>query len=237
MNKIRHYFTDEKRRTHVITMRMNDKEYKTLREYMEYRGETSASDFIRRATLSWIGVMRRQDEAMERRDAKREQREYKSEYISAEANTNANTDGEKERSKEKESIINVSISSASSKAPPGVESEDPEVWLTDDPERLRTLCISNDLPPENARETLAPYIRSFLGWLREIGTDFRSKGRADTIRHFAAWLPKYLKINNKEYGKNQQHINTNVRRVERLDEIGRACAAGLAAARSGHGLL
>ena len=107
-------------------------------------------------------------------------------------------------------------------------------WLTEDEDWLRLLCKNNGLAEQTPRQTLLPYMERFVWRLEESGQDIMNKGAADTKKHFACWLPKYLQIqNNNEYHRqNKQQSHTR----DLLDTAS-ALAAGFAAARTGSGLL
>ncbi len=108
-------------------------------------------------------------------------------------------------------------------------------WLTEDEDWLRLLCKNNGLAEQTPRQTLLPYMERFVWRLEESGQDIMNKGAADTKKHFACWLPKYLQIqnsNNEYHRQNKQQSHTR----DLLDTAS-ALAAGFAAARTGSGLL
>ena len=161
---------------------------------------------------------------------------------------------DKERSKEKERIYISTTASTTEDAHARDEVEqrnladargmtDPFEWLTDDEEMLRALCLTNRLAPETYDRqgllaALTPFIQTFIERQRAAGTDFYLKGRIDTKRHFAAWLPKYLSIKQKETTDYANHFTTftyDRRRQQQLEECARAVEAGIAAGQAGLG--
>ena len=72
-------------------------------------------------------------------------------------------------------------------------------WLTDNDETMRALCMREQVPvsPPQGHDELAaalqPYIQEFVSGLIAGEVDVYLKGRSDTKKHFAAWLPKYRK--------------------------------------------
>ena len=119
-------------------------------------------------------------------------------------------------------------------------------WLTENEEWLRKLCERNNLPTDEPVRTLQPHIDNFIDWLQTIGVDLEKKGQTDTRRHFASWLPKHLRnnvINNKNFINHERVFKTTPvdyrrqREQQRLNEIARACEAGLSAAKQRRGLL
>ena len=53
------------------------------------------------------------------------------------------------------------------------------------------LSVGNPQAHDELAAALQPYMQEFVKGLIECGEDFYVKGRADTKKHFAAWLPKY----------------------------------------------
>ena len=67
-------------------------------------------------------------------------------------------------------------------------------WLSDNEQWLGNLCRQNRMEIRGtAAETLRQQMQEFFGWLQYLGEDIQRKGRDDTRRHFATWLPKHLK--------------------------------------------
>lgn len=112
-------------------------------------------------------------------------------------------------------------------------------WLTKDENWLRILCKNNGLEEQTPLETLQPYIERFIYRLEETGQDIINKGATDTKKHFASWLPKFklLNIEQNEYSKDFSRRNKCQRQSQHLLDTASALAAGLAAARTGSGLL
>jgi hypothetical protein len=96
----------------------------------------------------------------------------------------------KERTKEsKETKKELSLSHSHTR-------EDFEIlvsWLSDNEQWLGNLCRQNRLEIRGtAAETLQQQMQEFFDWLLYLGEDIQRKGRDDTRRHFATWLPKHL---------------------------------------------
>ena len=67
-------------------------------------------------------------------------------------------------------------------------------WLSDNEQWLGNLCRQNRMEIRGtAAETLRQQMQEFFEWLQYLGEDIQRKGRDDTRRHFATWLPKHLK--------------------------------------------
>jgi len=70
-------------------------------------------------------------------------------------------------------------------------------WLSDDEQWRSNLCQQNRIKFQGtAAETLRPQMQQFLDWLLYLGEDLNRKGRDDTRKHFASWLPKHLPATN-----------------------------------------
>lgn len=143
--------------------------------------------------------------------------------------------GAKERSKEN-IYSNISTTASTDAHAQAFE------WLTKDENWLRILCKNNGLEEQMPLETLQPYIERFIYRLEETGQDIINKGATDTKKHFASWLPKYLFIYKKKGFKNENVFGYRKQSRQQSNEqhlfdSSSALAAGLAAARTGRGLL
>ena len=79
-------------------------------------------------------------------------------------------------------------------------------WLSDNEQWLGNLCRQNRMEIRGtAAETLRQQMQEFFEWLQYLGEDIQRKGRDDTRRHFATWLPKHLKTptESRMYGRTE----------------------------------
>ena len=262
----RGYFPKAKRRTHAVTVRFNEKELEMVQNHLESPGEVIMADYCRRAILSHVCNTRRMEESLERRVEKRmlahemqkDAAECKMDASEQPGASKEHLDLRESSKEEKNTTMYISASATTStRAPAREENVTPYIWLTDDEEALRKWCASNGLPTDAPLSTLGPYIDVFLDWLEEIGTDFALKGRVDTKKHFSAWLPRYINKQEKDtYGEYRrsfgeesryssrseqstpsQRSKQSQRSIQYVADVASACAAGLAAARVGKGLL